>query len=157
LFKVRNGLITIVGLSNDEQEHLSFQTLKNSLNFYYKRVCEPKRYRKHELIKRVHGEGNLQFDVKIIGALDNKFHQQIYCIDCVDERSGMVYGKASLSQPKDSLIKVFSYAHAYFSQYFKVVRVRTDHAMTFKKTESLNTGEFNQLLTSLNVLHQYSL
>jgi hypothetical protein len=117
----------------------------------------PKPYRKHRLQKYLLPLGHLQFDIKVIGACDNKFNLNIYCIDMVDERSGMVYGKASLSYPKQLIINVIKDAYKYFSSFFIISRIRTDHALTFKRTEALHTGEFNDLLTSMNTNHQYSI
>jgi hypothetical protein len=139
------------------QKHISFPTLKSAVNEFYKRVPMPKPYRKHKLLKYLLPLGHLQFDIKVIGACDNKFARNIYCIDIVDERSGMVYGVASLSYPKQLIIKVLKEAYEYFESYFKISRIRTDHALTFKRTEALDTGEFNDLLVSMNTNHQYSI
>ncbi|MDR1991600.1 MAG: hypothetical protein LBP70_02625 [Mycoplasmataceae bacterium] len=38
---------------------------------------------------------------------------------------------------------------------FEIKRMRTDHALDFKRIESLRTGEFNDLLTSFGIMHQY--
>jgi hypothetical protein len=75
----------------------------------------------------------------------------------IDERSGIVYGKACIQHPKHVLLNTFKEGYEFYCNYFKIVRTRTDHALDFKKTESLRTGEFNDLLTSLGIIHQYSI
>ncbi|MDR1234585.1 MAG: integrase core domain-containing protein [Mycoplasmataceae bacterium] len=157
LFKIRTNQIKLETFSESLQKHLSFQALKSSINDFYKYVPMPKPYRKHKLLKYLLPPGHLQFDIKVIGACDNKFNKNIYCVDMVDERSGMVYGRASLSYPKEFIISVVKDAYEYFSNFFTITRVRTDHALTFKRTEALHAGEFNDLLVSMNTNHQYSI
>jgi hypothetical protein len=74
----------------------------------------------------------------------------------VDERSGMVYGEAVINHPKHVLLNTFKNAYNFYLNYFKIIRTRTDHALDFKRTEALRTGEFNDLIVSLWILHQYS-
>jgi hypothetical protein len=157
LYKIRTKQIKLETFNNERQTKLSFPTLRTIINDYYKHIPQPKPYRKHKLIKYFPALGHLQFDIKIIGARDNKFRLNIYCIDMVDERSGLIYGKAYLGHPKHKLIETLKQGQEFYKQYFNIVRVRTDHAMEFKKTEALRTGEFNDCLSSFGALHQYSL
>jgi transposase InsO family protein len=126
------------------------------LNDFYKCIPTPRPYHKHRLIKHLLSFGHIQFDVKVIGSRDNKFGVNIYCVDMVDEISGMVFGRASLRYPKEFILQTLKDAYAYYSLYFVILRMRTDRSSTFKRTEAMNTGKFNDLLTSLNIIHQYS-
>jgi hypothetical protein len=156
LFKIRTKQIQLVSFKNDEQTKLSFRSMKSMINDYYHYIPKPRPYNKHALIKYLPALGHIQFDIKIIGARDNKFHLNIYCIDMVDERSGITYGRAYLTHPKHKLMETLKSGCEFYSQYFTITRIRTDHALEFKRTEALRTGEFNDYLTSLNINHQYS-
>jgi hypothetical protein len=126
-----------------QQEHFSYKMLSKMIDLYKGVVKFKRTIVKHPLRAYDIPLGHTQFDVKIIGAKDNKFKIPIYVVDMVDERSGLVFSRMNINASKQFVIDTLIMGIKFFEQYFKVTRVRTDHALMFKKTLAVNTGEFN--------------
>jgi hypothetical protein len=127
----------------EQQEHFSYKMLSKMIDLYRGVVKLKRTIVKHPLRAYDIPLGHTQFDVKIIGAKDNKFKIPIYVVDMVDERSGLVFSRMNINASKQFVIDTLIMGIKFFEQHFKVTRVRTDHALMFKKTLAVNTGEFN--------------
>lgn len=100
--------------------------------------------------------GNIQLDIKVVGPNENHWKRNLYIMDAKDEQSKVYWQKLLKYQTKEEmLIGVKEMINFYKKSNIKVKRVRTDNAMVFKKTNFVQTGEFNKLLASKGIEHQF--
>lgn len=144
--------------SFDEFKSLCLKTTIKILR-EYKEFSVLNKYRnqiKHKLRTHDICVGNTQMDIKVIGKKDSPTLKPIYIIDIIDEKTKFYYGELYENVSKEKLINFVHNAINYFKKYnLKILRIRTDHALVFKKTNFINTGEFNKLLFNFSIRHEY--
>jgi hypothetical protein len=104
-------------------------------------------------------KGYIQYDPKVIGIKDNKFGQKIYILDSIDERTGLTFGEATIRKPKEVMIENLKKSIEFFELNLgcKIIQYQTDHELTYKPSEAINSGEFNRILEQHGIKHQFSI
>lgn len=100
--------------------------------------------------------GNIQLDVKVIGPTESQFKRNIYIMDAKDQQSKLYWHKILKYQTKTELLEGLTESIDFFENHgIKIKSIRTDNAMVFKKTNFVKTGEFDKILQSKNIEHEF--
>ncbi|WP_027119834.1 integrase core domain-containing protein [[Mycoplasma] testudinis] len=154
---LRKGFLPLKTLDGKIPTTLTAKTVRKILIEGGVFLNENKYVKRHHLRHYDIPSWHLQFDVKIIGSKDNKFGIPIYIVDCIDQRTSIPFGQISTQVPNTFLIETMDKAIEYYQKFFpKIFKTRTDHQLSFKRTEALSTGQWNELLAKHDIIHEYS-
>lgn len=100
--------------------------------------------------------GNLQMDLKIIGAKESPTKKRITIFDAKDEQSKLYYMEIVPDASTSSLLVATKNMINYFNNELglKIKRIRTDNAMMFKQNNFVRSFPYNDLLASYNIVNQ---
>ncbi len=100
--------------------------------------------------------GNIQMDLKIIGAKESPTGKRITIYDAKDEQSKLYYMQIVENASVPKLLEATKNMIDYFQNKLnlKIKKIRTDNAMMFKENNFVRSFPYHELLNQYNIINE---